>query len=282
MQEEIIKFVEYLKNKGNSPHTVRSYTIDLKAFSEFCQNKSVTKIGKKEIKDFMASLARYGFDRSSINRKISALRSFFKFLLENGTIPQNPVTIQAPKIESKLPSFLTEEKAEILMDIEGVKPRDKAILEVLYGTGVRASELVGMNIGSIDFVNETVKVLGKRAKERTIPLTRTSISALQKYLINRNKSDLSAPLFLNKYKTRLTQRSVQNIVNWHIRKVAELTRMSPHTLRHTYASVMLDNGCDLRTIQELLGHSSIASTQIYTHLTPEKLKKTYKQAHPRA
>lgn len=282
MQEEIAKFIEYLKLRGNSPHTIRSYAVDLKEFSESCRNKPVDRIGRDEIRNFLSVLARQKVERSSMNRKLSALRSFFKFLVEHGVVSQNPITIKAPKIESKLPSFLTKDKAGILMDIEGISVRDRAILEVLYGTGVRASELVGMNIGSVDFVNETVKVLGKRSKERIIPLTQTALSALKQYLIDRNKSDLSAPLFLNKFKTRLSQRSLQTIVGRHIRKVAELTRMSPHTLRHTYASVMLDNGCDLRTIQELLGHSSIASTQLYTHLTPEKLKEVYKHTHPRA
>ncbi|MFA5031579.1 MAG: site-specific tyrosine recombinase/integron integrase [bacterium] len=283
MEHEIAEFIESLRLKNASEHTVKGYATDLKEFKDGFPDKPVTAIGKKELTNFLAGLRRYGFDNSTANRKLSALRSFFKFLVEKGTISKNPaVNVKAPKIESKLPSFLTEESAEKLMDTENLSPRDRAILETLYGTGVRASELIGMNIGSLDFVNETVTVLGKGSKERKIPLTRTAIYVLKNYIANRNMMERDAPLFLNKYNQRLSQRGLQNIVNKHIRMIAELRRMSPHTLRHTYASVMLNKGCDLRTIQELLGHASIASTQIYTHLTVEKLKDAYKTGHPRA
>ncbi|MDD2889263.1 MAG: tyrosine-type recombinase/integrase [bacterium] len=283
MEHEIAEFIESLKLKNASEHTIKGYATDLKEFKDGFPDKPVTAIGKKELTNFLAGLRRYGFDNSTANRKLSALRSFFKFLVEKGTIAKNPAAnVKAPRKESKLPSFLTEESAEKLMDTENLSPRDRAILETLYGTGVRASELIGMNIGSLDFVNETVTVLGKGSKERKIPLTRTAIYVLKSYLANRNMMERDAPLFLNKYNQRLSQRGLQNIVNKHIRMVAELRRMSPHTLRHTYASVMLNKGCDLRTIQELLGHASIASTQIYTHLTTEKLKQAYKDGHPRA
>ncbi|MDD5529032.1 MAG: tyrosine recombinase XerC [bacterium] len=283
MEQEIAEFIEFLKLKNASKHTVKGYAVDLKEFKDVFPDKTINTISKKEITNFIAGLKRHGLDNSTANRKLSALRSFFKFLVEKKTLPKNPATaVPAPKIESKMPSFLTKEDAEKLMDTENLSPRDRTILEVLYGTGVRASELVGMNIGSLDFVNETVTVLGKGAKERKIPLTRTAIYVLKNYLANRNMMERDAPLFLNKYNKRLSQRGLQNIVNKNIRMIAELRRMSPHTLRHTYASVMLDGGCDLRTIQELLGHASIASTQRYTHLTIGKLKDAYKQAHPRA
>jgi integrase/recombinase XerC len=283
MEHEIAEFIEFLRVKNASEHTIKGYATDLKEFKDSYPDKPVNTISKKELTTFMAGLRRHGFDNSTANRKLSALRSFFKFLVERGTLTKNPAAnVKAPRIESKLPSFLTEEDAEKLMDTENLSLRDRAILETLYGTGVRASELIGMNIGSLDFVNETVKVLGKGAKERKIPLTRTAISVLKSYLATMNTTQRDAPLFLNKYNQRLSQRGLQNIVNKHIRMIAELRRMSPHTLRHTYASVMLNKGCDLRTIQELLGHSSIASTQIYTHLTTEKLKDAYKNGHPRA
>lgn len=288
MKAEIAKFIEFLELEGNSPHTIRNYRIDLLEFSDFISDKPAKEMGKREVRSFLGSLLRYGYDHRSIARKRSALRSFFKFLLKKGIIAQDPVVeIKGPKPETKVPSFLPRDKANELMELGDLSIRDKAILETLYGTGVRASELVGMNAGDVDFINETVKVLGKRNRERIIPLTRSAQNALQEYFFSRETAKHPTllpeePLFLNKNRTRLSTRGLQNIVHSHIRKIAELTRMSPHTLRHTYASVLLDKGCDLRTVQELLGHSSISSTQIYTHLTPERLKSAYKQAHPRA
>lgn len=288
MKEEIDKFLEFLNLEGDSDHTIRSYKRDLTDFSEFLSDKPVNEVNKKDARNFLGSLTRYGYDHRSTARKLSALRTFFKFLLRNNMITNDPVAeLKAPKLEQKVPSFLTGDKATALMELKGLSARDKAILEVLYGTGVRASELVGMNIEDADFINETVDVIGKRKKERETPLTKAAVIALQEYLASRvttRHPHLSPrePLFLNKNSTRLSTRGLQNIVHSHIQKIAELTRMSPHTLRHTYASVLLDKGCDLRTIQELLGHSSISSTQIYTHLTPGKLKDAYKKAHPRA
>jgi integrase/recombinase XerC len=178
---------------------------------------------------------------------------------------------------------LTQSATEKLMNLQELSSRDKAILELLYGTGIRASELTGLRIENINFIDETVKVLGKRGRERISPLTRKAVIAIKEYLSERGiPDDQTLPLFLNKDKGRLSQRSLQRIVNKHIRKIAELTRMSPHTLRHTFATHLLENGSDLRSVQELLGHRSIASTQIYTHLTPERLKEAYRKAHPRA
>ncbi|MDI6840512.1 MAG: tyrosine recombinase [bacterium] len=287
MQELLEKFIESLKLEGASPHTIRSYRVDIEELADFLKQKTAEHIGKRDIRDFLASLARYSYDKRSISRKLSAIRSFFKFLVKRGIIGQNPcVDLHAPKLERKIPSFLTFEAAEKLMKLTGLSNRDSAILELLYGTGMRASELIKLNIGDINFINETVKIFGKRERERIIPLTRKARESLQRYLDERRLTSQSIrvqePLFLNKNRNRLSQRSLQRIVNKYIRKVAELTRTSPHTLRHTFATHLLDRGCDLRTVQELLGHSSISSTQIYTHITPERLKEVYKQAHPRA
>lgn len=284
MKEEIAQFIDYLQIEGMSPHTLRNYRIDLEELSTFLNHKSAGKVSKRDLRDFLGSLVRWGYDRSSISRKLSSVRSFFKFLKTRALITQNPsVDLSAPKLEHKLPSFLTQPTAEKLMNLQELSPRDKAILELLYGTGIRASELTGLNIGSVDFIDETIKVVGKRSRERIIPLTRKSTMALKEYLRERGSPQAQdLPLFLNKANGRLSQRSLQRIVNKHIRKVAELTRMSPHTLRHTFATHLLEKGADLRTVQELLGHRSISSTQIYTHLTPERLKKAYTQAHPRA
>lgn len=284
MNEEIAQYINSLQNEGASPHTTRNYRIDLKELADFLKQKPVAQVSKRDLRDFLGSLMRWGYDRSSVARKVSSIRSFFKFLKSRNIINQNPtLAFSAPKLERKLPSFLTQGAAEQLMDLQELSIRDKAILELLYGTGIRASELTGLNVENVNFIDETIKVLGKRSRERIIPLTRKANIALKEYLRERGiPQDQSLPLFLNKDKRRLSQRSLQRIVNRHIHKVAELTRMSPHTLRHTFATHLLEKGCDLRTVQELLGHSSIASTQIYTHLTPERLKEVYTQAHPRA
>lgn len=287
MKAEISQFISHLQIEGASPHTMRNYKIDLDELGSFLKYKPITKVTRRDLRDFLGTLMRWGYDRSSISRKLSAVRSFFKFLKSRNLIPQNPATdISAPKLEHKLPSFLTQSATEKLMILKEVSSRDRAILELLYGTGMRASELVALNVKNVDFIDETVKVLGKRSRERIIPLTHKAITALKEYLHERGIShDFTSsdfPLFLNKSKRRLSQRSLQRIVNKCIRKVAELTRMSPHTLRHTFATHLLERGCDLRTVQELLGHRSISSTQIYTHLTPERLKEAYTRAHPRA
>ncbi len=281
MKKEIEKFIEHLELEGNSPHTIRNYQIDLKELAEFLKQKPVSQISKRDIRDWLGSLMRWEYDRSSISRKLSALRSFFKFLFEKKIIEQNPsLDLHAPKLKRKIPSFLTERDTEKLFNLKGLSLRDRTILEVLYGTGIRASELTSLNLENINFMNETIKVLGKRSRERIMPLTKRALSSLQQYLNERGTHE--GPLFLNKYKKRLSERSLYRIVNRHIRMIADLTRMSPHTLRHTFATHLLDHGCDLRTVQELLGHRSISSTQIYTHITPERLKEIYTQAHPRA
>ncbi len=281
MKEEIGKFIEHLNAEGFSSHTTRNYQIDLKEFAEFLKEKPASQISKRDIRDWLGSLMRWDYDRSSISRKLSALRSFFKFLLNKKIIQQNPcLDLHAPKLKHKIPSFLTERDTEKLFDLKGLSLRDRTILEVLYGTGIRASELTALNLEDINFINETIKVLGKRSRERIMPLPKKALVSLRKYFDERGAHE--GPVFLNKYKKRLSERSLYRIVNRHIRMVADLTRMSPHTLRHTFATHLLDHGCDLRTVQELLGHRSISSTQIYTHITPERLKEIYTRAHPRA
>lgn len=295
MRTWIKRFIEHLKAEGNSPHTLRAYNIDLLILVDFIGDKPVFEISKRDLRDFLGSLTRYGMDKSTVARKVSTIHTFFKFLLRKEAIEKDPsADLHAPKLDKKIPSFLSFEAAEKLMKFHGISARDHAILETIYGTGIRASELTGLNVEDLDFINETVKVLGKRGRERIIPLTRHAKEALQDYIEECKKirkrtslgfaspSDAPEPLFLNKDGTRLSQRSLQRIVNKQIKKVAELTQTSPHTLRHTFATHLLDKGCDLRTVQELLGHASISTTQIYTHITPERLKEVYKQAHPRA
>lgn len=282
MSELIEKFLRYLETeKGLASHTLKFYKVDLLQFFDFIKLDDVRNIGKRNIRDFIGSLSRYGFENSSIQRKLSSIKSLFKYLEKEKIVDTNPtIGIKYPKKEFKVPSFLSVDKASELMELSSLSKRDRAILELLYGTGIRASELCGLNTGDLDIMRCALKVRGKGNKERIMPLPSKALKALLDYLDIRVSAQEA--FFLNKRGGRLGQRSLQRIVKNHIQKVADLTQMSPHTLRHTFATHLLDKGCDLRTVQELLGHSSIATTQIYTHITPERLKTIYTQAHPRA
>jgi len=283
--DHIERFLLFLKSeRGVSEHTLRAYRNDLAEFTdwlgEFANITDIRIISKRNIRDFLGSLARYGYERSSISRKTSSLKSFFKFLLQEDIVKTNPILdIKYPKPKRKIPSFLSIEEMNELLG-ENLSKRDRAIIELIYGTGMRASEICSLNTKDVSFANETVRVKGKGGKERILPLTRKARDAVRDYLSP--SRDKNTPLFLNKFGKRLSQRSLQRIVGKYIRTVADIAHSSPHTLRHTFATHLLDKGCDLRTVQELLGHSSISTTQIYTHITPERLKRTYKQAHPRA
>jgi len=300
MKQKIERFLKYLEaQRGASYHTIRSYETDLGQFKEFLREnykiKDVRNIGREEISEFIEAFARYGQKKRSIARKLSTFKSFFKYLKKENIIEVDPTEgMKAPKLDSKLPSFLTEKAVTELMQLPYAEDffgfRDKAILEMLYGTGMRASELIGLNLSDIDILEELIRVRGKGGKERILPLPDMAKRALNEYLELRKPSLAKGyllsyddgPLLLSKRKTRLTRRSLVRIVKKYISRVAELSQMSPHTLRHTFATHLLDKGCDLRTVQELLGHASISTTQIYTHITPERLKKIYTQAHPRA
>ncbi|RKX66525.1 tyrosine recombinase XerD [candidate division TA06 bacterium] len=288
------KFLEHLeKVKRFSDKTIISYENDLNQFFSYIHERenltSIEEIRKIHIREFISSLMRYGFDRSSANRKLSAIKSFFSFLTETKVIKKNPVIlIKAPKTDKKLPDYLTVEEINRLMTLPDTNKwiglRDRAILELLYSTGMRASELINLNMGDIDFENETVKVLGKGNKERIIPFNQNSKNALRHYLTVRGKlfKGKDDALIINKNGVRLSQRSLVRIVKSYINIAAPGKKASPHVLRHTFATHLLDNGADLRAVQALLGHASLGTTQIYTHVSKSRLKKIYNQAHPRA
>ncbi len=281
----ITEFISFLRSERDaSEHTLRAYRNDLSEFEDWLQEftgiTDIKKVTRNNVRDFLGSLGRYGYERTSISRKTSSIKSFLKFLVRENVLKANPaLSIKYPKQRRKLPSFLSVEQMNDMLG-KDLSQRDRAIIELIYGSGMRASEICSLNTKDLDFSNETVKVKGKGKKERIVPLTRKAKEALLDYLSpNRDKA---TPLFLNRFGKRLSTRSLQRIVGKYIRSVAEVTRSSPHTLRHTFATHLIDKGCDLRTVQELLGHSSISTTQIYTHLTPETLKRVYKRAHPRA
>ncbi len=283
-------FLAYLKQeRGYSEHTVRSYQVDLTQFFDFCVDrlggKPISSITREDVRDFLGALLRYGYTGKSTARKLSSLKSFFRYLVNTGRITRNPAAdIKGPKSEKVLPPLLTVE--QITQALEPIDDsvtalRDAAIVETIYGSGLRASELVGLNTGDIDFQNETIRVRGKGGKERILPLGRGERLAIERYLARRGFKEEPA-VFLNRQGKRLTTRSIQKIVRRALSRIAGVTATHPHALRHAFATHLLERGADLRAVQELLGHSSLASTQIYTHLTVERLRRIYDRAHPRA
>lgn len=296
--EEIQQFLDYLKAEKNaSLHTISSYYKDISQFMEFlkardwaCDIDGLANIGHTQVRTYLASLQKRNYMKSTRARKLSTLRNFFKYLVREGYLKNNPImNISAPKRDKRLPVFLDKEKIiELLMAPETktlLGMRDRAILETLYSGGLRVGELVGMNVRDIDFIAEALKVRGKGKQERIVPIGNEAVTAIKRYLDER-KDDKGKKepqvVFTNRFGTRLSSRSVQRMVAKYMKQVALQESISPHTLRHTFATHMLSAGANLRAVQELLGHKSISTTQIYTHITPERLKKVYDKAHPRA
>jgi tyrosine recombinase XerC len=291
MDRLVEKFLRYLEiEKNASPHTILNYKIDFKEFSKFLQDKPIEGVDYLTLRKYLAHLKEINLNNRTILRKLSCLRSFYKFLFREGLIKNNPVLmLSSPKQEKTLPKFLTEEEIVKLIEAPCVDNilglRDRAIFETLYSTGMRVSELVSLNIDSIDFIGSTVKVLGKGKKERLLPIGEKALEAINNYLSERKiqkKKKESNILFLNKNNIRLSDRGVRKTIHKYIIKLSLQSGVSPHTLRHSFATHLLNRGADLRSVQELLGHANLSTTQIYTHLTTEKLKAIYDKAHPRA
>lgn len=284
------QFLEYLqKERGFSPHTVRAYEVDLIQFFDFCADrlngKPLSQIDRTDIRDFAGAVMRYGYTRKSTARKLSSLRSFFRYLVETEVIDYNPARyIRGPVGEKRLPPLLSQfQVAQALEPVDDSVSslRDAAIMETIYGSGLRASELVGLNIQDIDFSQETIRVRGKGGRERILPLGRKEAEAIRRYLTVRGYPQEQA-LFLNRRGKRLTTRSLQQVVKRALSRIGGVGATNPHALRHAFATHLLERGADLRAVQELLGHASLASTQIYTHITMERLRRIYDRAHPRS
>ncbi|MCK4452847.1 MAG: tyrosine recombinase XerC [Candidatus Stahlbacteria bacterium] len=277
---KIDDFILYLqKEKNYSIHTLRAYKKDLESFFDFLREKKKSDVDQKVITFFIGFLLKYGMDARTVARKLSSLKSFFKGLKKMGIISENPAeTIKTPKIKKHLPGFLSYDQIKKALEIDD--PRNRAIMEILYSCGLRAGELVGLNISDIDFNRDEVKIKGKGDKQRIVPLGRAAKDAVLKY-IDVRKSNVPQ-LFLNYRGGRLTTRSIQYIVRKHLMKLARAAGTNPHILRHSFATHLLENGADLRAVQELLGHSSLSTVQIYTHLTTKRLKEIYIKKHPRA
>lgn len=288
-------FVLYLQiEKNSSPHTIASYSRDLDDFIMFMKQHSIDSFAAVSyvfVRSYLTFLHEQKLARGSVSRKLSSLRSFFRFLLREEEVVENPFTLtHTPKGGKRLPNFLYEEEMERLFaSFDNQKPldqRDLAIIELLYATGLRVSECTSLTIADLDFASETVLVMGKGKRERYVPIGYFAIRSLQTYLNDGRKKLLvnhdEKSLFLNYRGTKLSDRSVRNILLKRIESSALKTHISPHMLRHTFATHLLNNGADLRVVQELLGHEHLSSTQIYTHVTKERLKAVYNSHHPRA
>ncbi len=285
------KFITYLSSeKRFSEHTVKSYTTDLTQFTSFLADEfqivdDINEIRFQIIRTWIASLLEKGVSPRSVNRKISTLKSYFKFLIREGVIVENPMMkVVAPKSKKRLPVFIEEDQIESLLNEvrfeEGfIGERNKLIIELFYVTGIRLSELINIKISDIDFQNQLIKVLGKRNKERLIPLSSSMVGELRSFI---EKNQQNQFLFTNLDGKRLYAKLVYRLVNKYIGEISSVNKKSPHILRHTFATHMLNNGADINAIKELLGHATLSATQVYTHNTIEKLKTVYKQAHPRA
>lgn len=292
--EQIQRFLDYLKaEKDVSPHTLSNYHRDISQFIVFLKGHgkiSFSDVSAARIRTYLAHQQQAGLSKSSRARKLSSLRSFFKFLVREEYCSTNPTAhISLPKKDKKLPVFLDKKEISELLEAPLVSTilglRDRAILEVLYSGGLRVSELVGLNNKDIDYLSEVIKVKGKGKKERLIPIGRPAALAVRKYLGRCEKEkivDKSGAVFLNRFGKRFSCRGVERILEKYMKQIALKQHISPHSLRHTFATHMLSAGADLRSVQELLGHKSISTTQIYTHVTPDRLKKVYDLAHPRA
>lgn len=288
MNSHIQQFLRYLEiEKGVSPHTLRAYRKDLEAFSIHIKSK-VEDIELNDIRGFVAEEINSGHKKTTAGRRLAAVRSFLKFLYREGYIKSNPAKlVPTPKLPKMLPKFLSVDDVFSLVEKpEGIgflPARDRAILELLYSSGLRVSELSGLNADDINTREGLVKVKGKGKKERIVPVGTKAIEAIKTYIVERvllRKKDNA--FFLNKNGTRLTDRSIRRIVVKYAKAIGVNSRIGPHTLRHTFASHLLQGGADLRVIQELLGHLSLSTTQKYTHLDITHLMDTYDKAHPLA
>lgn len=288
------KFLAYLKAERNySPHTLLGYEHDLREFYGFLEGGSVAEADLWKLRRYLGFLKEQGHSKRTIARRLASLRTYLRYLTREGYLAKNPASgLRTPKLDKRLPMVLDENEVGRLLespedDLAG--RRDRAILETLYSTGMRVSELVGLDTERVDFLGGSCRVLGKGGKERLCPIGDKALRAMRRYLELRDARKRSRPtraLFLNHSPhdegSRLTARSVRRILHKHIERTCRRQGISPHTLRHSFATHLLDRGADLRAVQELLGHSNLSTTQVYTHVSIQRLKEAYDRAHPRA
>ncbi|MBI5724663.1 MAG: tyrosine recombinase XerC [Planctomycetes bacterium] len=316
MPELVEKFLDFLQNQRSfSNHTIRSYTADLEQFCQFlCSDMSaegltagnltpadelpahegisgkLTAVSPTDVRAYLAMMRNNQYSKATVARKLACLRSFYKFLIRGQVLEFSPVSvIRTPRQDKKLPKCLDVQQVGTLLSAPDAATllgsRDKAILETIYSAGLRISELVAMNIEDLDEFSGAVKVNGKGKKQRIAPLGGKAVEAIKKYLIKRDEAfgrQEAGPLFVNKSCRRLTDRSIRRKLDKYLLTAGIPMHISPHTLRHSFATHMLNAGADLRSVQELLGHENLSTTQIYTHLTTSRLKEVYDKAHPMA
>jgi integrase/recombinase XerC len=298
INEALEQFTNYIqRERGYSVHTVEAYRRDLRQFADFYSEYAnivtldVALINKTGIRHYLGMLSENGLEMSSITRKLAALKAFFKYLARLEVITSNPASlVKSPKTKKRLPIVLSEEQMIRLLDETGadsfVAVRNRAILELFYSAGIRLGEMLTLNIGDVNFNRLTIRVFGKGAKERIIPFGKKAEKVLREYLNRRRdkfgKIALDSPLFISSQGSRIARPTIQKMVAKLLHTVSEQKHLSPHVLRHSFASHLLDRGADLNAIRDLLGHSSLSTTQLYTHIEIEKMKDVYKQAHPHA
>lgn len=301
LTRHIAGFLRHLHAERNySANTISAYRTDLEQFREFLSDHSgghgspVGNVDTLTVRLFLGELGEQGMEKRSIARKLAAVKSFFGYLARRKIIASNPaLNLSTPKISRTLPVFLDERAVDRMMELPDISTtagaRDRALLELLYGTGIRLAELTGLTIANVDLRGNTIKVFGKGKKERILPLGVKAVEAMRGYLARRilpggpeGGGTVPDIVFLSSRGRPLDRRQVYRTVNKYISLVSDVEKKSPHVLRHTFATHLLNNGADLRAVKELLGHESLATTQLYTHVTVEKLKRIYNQAHPKA
>ena len=296
MKHDLKSFIHYLSvERGLSRNTLESYERDLTKYIDFIQKKGKTKwreTGKSDIMDYLMTLKHEGKAASTVSRAMASIRTFYRFLLQERLIDSDPSShMYTPKLEKKLPKALNVEEVERLLNAPRLSTphgmRDKAMFEVLYATGMRVSELVSLNMEHVNLSLGFVRCIGKGSKERIIPLGRMAIDYLDRYIVQMRKKLVKQgspdeALFLSHIGTRLTRQGFWKLIKKYAVEAQIHKPITPHTLRHSFATHLLENGADLRSVQEMLGHSDISTTQIYTHVTKSKMKQVYDQTHPRA
>lgn len=292
LKESFFKYLRFERNYSEC--TVLAYGTDISGFERYLEevneDLNFMTVDSDIVRGWAIALMDDGYTSASVNRKLSSLRSFYRFLLREGKVAVDPmVKVRGPKKKKSLPAFVKQGDMDLLLDgldyassYEGI--RDRLILELFYATGIRLSELIGLNISDVDLFAKTIKVTGKRKKQRIIPFGKELEEDLKAYLEIRKKccSEECLALFLGKGRVGISSASVYNLVKKYLSRVVFLKKKSPHVLRHSFATSMLNNGSELEAVKELLGHERLSTTQMYTHTTFEELKKVYEQAHPRA
>lgn len=285
MKERINEFKSYLMyEKMFSSNTVNSYVRDLEEFNSFLESEYIKHVTYKDIRSYLAYMYNKKYSSRTISRKLSAIRSFYKYEVNKGVIKDNPcLLISNPKVEKKLPNYLSYNEIETMLEVPDTfknnSLRDKLIIEILYSTGIRVSELVNIKVKDIDFYNNQILILGKGNKERYVIFGNTLKDMLKEYISIKNDSEY---LITNKYNKKMSTRSIEEIVKKIVKIDGIKNKVTPHTIRHTFATHMLNEGADLRVVQELLGHENLKTTEVYTHVSNERLRTVYLSSHPRA